>query len=344
MEIDQSRKALVKQFINTWSSHNPKRCDRCGRRLKFHTGAWLGGSYERYLTCRSCGYENPSLWEKVGQDLIAAGWSLNDFPSAVEPLPQCMGCGVYLLVSGDFTKVFCYGCGREWDRFDIEEMLGQPLDPRLAGRMPFPMDESPIADELTAVLDRADIDYGTPYFVARLESESQTKSPGFLKAMKQGWDQERGNRAEASSTNREDKGTNRYTALFEDYLAVYTVSGEETSVLEFPFDDYLVGSEPQPIDPGFTMVFAQDTILRVFNERLSALRMIHRANATRYTPVLFGEASRQQDSSQPALTTETSLASELERLAALRMQGLLDDAEFAAAKQRLLGSVARQPD
>ena len=40
---------------------------------------------------------------------------------------------------------------------------------------------------------------------------------------------------------------------------------------------------------------------------------------------------------QPAQPAETDVAAELERLAQLRQQGILDDEEFAAAKRQILG-------
>ena len=338
MENDPGRKALVKQFIKTWSSHNAKRCDRCGRRLKFHTGAWIGGSDERYMTCRSCGYENPSLLEKVRQDLIDAGWSLTDLDSEVEALPQCLGCGVQLLVSGDFTKVFCSSCGREWDRYEFEEALGGPLDPRLAGKLPLPMDSSPVAQKLAAVLDRHDIDYGTPYLVAQLVSPNEGEPIGFFKGMKMGWDKERGKPVDEALVNKVLANDVRYVAIYEEYLATYTVTDETTSVTEYLFDDYLTDGEFQTIDPGFTLELPSKKTLRQFNDVLSTMRMIHRANATPFRPVLFGEAARQADLENSAQAPlHGSLAEELERLAELRRQGLLDDAEFTAAKQRILG-------
>jgi hypothetical protein len=62
----------------------------------------------RFYTCRSCGYENPSLWEKVADGLIAAGFTIPGIEENVTDLGGCLGCGVELQVSRDRETIDVY--------------------------------------------------------------------------------------------------------------------------------------------------------------------------------------------------------------------------------------------
>jgi len=82
--------------------------------------------------------------------------------------------------------------------------------------------------------------------------------------------------------------------------------------------------------------------VRLINEAAHAARDAHRTRQStttvNYTGGFPGAAAPAQPASQPvAAPAATNLNDELARLASFKEQGILDDAEFAAAKAKLLG-------
>lgn len=123
MTNEPTRIAFAKAFLKTSATYMYHRCAKCGRRLKYKPGAWIGTTGERFTTCRSCGYLNASLMEKVVESLIEEGYEVSGVTEGVLDLPQCLDDGIELQVSNDFTKVFCSACGREWDRASIADEI-----------------------------------------------------------------------------------------------------------------------------------------------------------------------------------------------------------------------------
>lgn len=81
--------------------------------------------------------------------------------------------------------------------------------------------------------------------------------------------------------------------------------------------------------------------VRLINEAAHAARDAHRTKQTtstvNYTGGFPGAAPPVAAPATPTATAGSSLNDELARLASFKEQGILDDAEFAAAKKKLLG-------
>ncbi len=333
-----SRAVIAKAFITTSATFMYYRCKKCGRRLKYKPGAWIGSTGERFNTCRSCGYENPSLMEKVAENLAADGYDMSVIEGILD-MPQCLGDGTELQVSRDFTKVFCYVCGREWDRFEFEDIMNGPLSPQLAGAIPIKTDNSKLARRLEDLLQENDIDAGTPFLVMEAIEIGSAKDVSFGKgiftAFKQGMEEAKaGNKPSGKVVE-----PTHYIAIYADSLAHYTWNGQSMSVNEIFFDDFFADPNaeielPFPVRP---LVKAQT---KSAVGLLMALRAIYIANSQPYTPELFGTAARDAQANQvsSSLPMQSSLVDELSTLVELKTSGFLTEQEFQVAKARLLGN------
>lgn len=348
-------KEFAKQSLDYLNfKHN--RCSQCGRRLKLMPGAILQGGYllnERFRTCRSCGFENPTLSMKVAESLESQGYELVNF-EAESPLPQCLNCGKELQITRDFTKIFCCKCGGAWDRFTIEEIFGYPLSPQLAGRIPIAPDDSKHARELEHLISLSEIDSGTAYKVIRVipsHGENQADvSPwsSFASEVKDGlieqWTMpikfvKRVARKEAIE-DVSKKSEIEYLAIYEDYIAHYKWKEEKLKVSEVQYADIFSDSEA-PLTIPFPVATESQKEYREFMEFWAQFWVIYRSNLEPFKAVLFGEKARAESERlakevAPTMQGQGNLASEIEKLANLHAKGLLTDDEFKQAKSRLL--------
>lgn len=337
-----SKNVLALEYLKAASSHKHNRCDNCGRRLKLHPGGLILLA-PRFTTCRSCGFDNPSLLEKVAETLSAAGYDIA-FDGGYSELPQCLNCGVELQVSRDFTKVFCRTCGREWSVPDFEDIMGGPLAAKLAGVLPIRPDESKLAKELLAFLDEQNLDYSTPYLVLPLafkveiqpgaKSGSRAETKSFFKIFSDGFKEGLADSKPKAKVAKTPKDV-VYLAIFEEYLGKYSSINGAVKVEEAQFSE-LFKQNQDSIDPGFEITFLNKRSQSEYNSLLNELRTIFLAHQSPYQEVLFGKAKAEVKRSLQAQVQGESIAEQIQKLADLRNQGLLTESEFTAAKAKLL--------
>lgn len=335
MSREATTKDLAIQFLKTSVEFRSNRCEQCGRRLKLQPGATLAlGSMPRFTTCRSCGFENPTIWEKVAEDLVAAGFSIPSIEENVTDLGECLGCGVELQVSKDFTKVFCNRCGREWDRFEFEDLMGRALSPMLAGKNAIKFDTSKTAKALEELLDKNDFDSSNPYLVIKLKEkqayESMSFGKGMLAAIKAGIDEEK----ERQKSEKKKVENLYYLALYDDYTAFYEYRDEEFDFKECTYEEMFSGAG-DTLELPFSQDEYSSSSLKEYFELLGRFEVIHNANRAAYKKELFGTALKEAEVKAGSVGAG-SLVDELQKLADLKSQGLLTDEEFAAAKAVLL--------
>lgn len=329
-----SRTEIAKAFLKTSATFMYHRCAKCGRRLKYKPGAWIGTTGERFTTCRSCGYENPSLMEKVAENLIEAGYDIPDLMGGVLDLAQCLNDGTELQVSKDFTKVFCSNCGREWDRYEFEDIMDGPLAPQLAGAIPISIDNSKTARKLEELLEEAQVDAGSPYLVLQVIEKGSLLDTSFRKAawaeVKKGWAE--GQRG--AKSDEPDEQTH-YLAVNADSIAHYTWDGKVLDVKEISYEELFKNPSAELEIPFEVRVFK--TQMKEVTYLLHRFRVMHLANQKPYTPEIFGTAAREkQKSASPSNSPTNSIAEELKQLAELRAKGIISDEEFQLAKSKLL--------
>lgn len=335
MPTEATKKDLAKQFLKSSREHRENRCDQCGRRLKLQPGAILFsiGKMPRFYTCRSCGYENPSLWEKVADELIAAGFTIPGIEENVTDLGACLGCGVELQVSRDFTKVFCNVCGRTWDRFEFEDLMGGPISPMLAGKNALKFDSSKNAIALDELLEENDHESGNPYLVLSLKEKDSFESiplgKGLLASFKAGL-----NEGKASKHGEPKSRDAFFLALYDDCTTFYENRNGVFSFNECKFDQ-IFSAMSDELELPFSQEIFTSKALNEYFDLLDRLKVIHQANLTPYAKELFGTALKKADV-QGQSNNKPSLADELKKLADLKSEGLLTDEEFAAAKSALL--------
>jgi DNA-directed RNA polymerase subunit RPC12/RpoP len=331
-----SRAVVATTFLKTSATFLDNRCAECGRRLKYKPGAWITSTGERFRTCRSCGYENPSLWQKVAENLAEAGYDTPDVTEGVLDLPQCLGDGTELQVSRDFTKVFCATCGREWDRYEFEDLMGYPLSPQLAGAIPLRIDDSKTARKLEKLLTDAEIDTSSPYLVLEVIEQGSPLDAPLWKVLvgefKKGI-------AETSDDKKETAKSEatHYLAIYADSIAHYIWADQNLKVNQVSFDTLFANAE-EPVAIPFNVrpwKSQGEAVIRL----LTTFKNIYIANSAPYKAPLFGSAAREADALQVSNQGQkpSSLSDELEKLASLKERGLLADDEFEAAKSKLLG-------
>jgi len=234
-----------------------------------------------------------------------------------------MTCGVGLLVSRDFTKVFCSTCGREWGRAELESDLGS-IDPRLAGELPFPPDQSALALQLEELLEQKKIDSGTIYFTTELRADAGIDSKGLVSVIREsfleGWRQNRGTQPAKQNSTPKTPTMRKILAVHEECIAIYTVCGDDVQVSEHKFDEEL------------RVVLSTKSELQKYRQVVNSLAVIESANRQPH-----------QSASQFSKNTEASsnlsigsLAGEIERLLRLKETGVLTEEEFQIAKSKLL--------
>jgi hypothetical protein len=314
---------LALEFLKVSATRLHNRCENCGRRLKLKPGSFIIGTMIRFRTCRSCGHENPTLSEAVFTRLAEAGYDAVGSGSTFSDLPECMTCGVGLLVSRDFTKVFCSTCGREWGRAELESDLGS-IDPRLAGELPFPPDQSALALQLEELLEQKKIDSGTIYFTTELRADAGIDSKGLVSVIREsfleGWRQNRGTQPAKQNSTPKTPTMRKILAVHEECIAIYTVCGDDVQVSEHKFDEEL------------RVVLSTKSELQKYRQVVNSLAVIESANRQPH-----------QSASQFSKNTEASsnlsigsLAGEIERLLRLKETGVLTEEEFQIAKSKLL--------
>jgi hypothetical protein len=314
---------LALEFLKVSATRLHNRCENCGRRLKLKPGSFIIGTMIRFRTCRSCGHENPTLSEAVFTRLAEAGYDAVGSGSTFSDLPECMTCGVGLLVSRDFTKVFCSTCGREWGRAELESDLGS-VDPRLAGELPFPPDQSALALQLEELLEQKKIDSGTIYFTTELRADAGIDSKGLVSVIREsfleGWRQNRGTQPAKQNSTPKTPTMRKILAVHEECIAIYTVCGDDVQVSEHKFDEEL------------RVVLSTKSELQKYRQVVNSLAVIESANRQPH-----------QSASQFSKNTEASsnlsigsLAGEIERLLRLKETGVLTEEEFQIAKSKLL--------
>ena len=346
---------LLKEFARLAFSQRWNRCSKCGRRLKYQPGSIvlpLPGP-NRFRTCRSCGFDNPSLTNQVMESLQNQGYDVQNFEN-VSPMPECFSCAQELLISKDFTKVFCCRCGGEWDRFAIEDIFGYPLSPQLAGFIPFQPDDSTEAKELDFLISQSGIDSGTAYKVARVVTSDEVNQnqssalSSFATEVKDGliaqWTAPI--RLVKKITRKEsieevvNKAEAQYISVYEDCISHYLWNGQSLQVSEVPYSD--IFSDPQvPLTIPFQVSIEGQKQYKEFMDYWAQFWVIYRSNLEPYKERVFGEKARLQQEKLsreevPSNQTQGNLAMELEKLAELHAKGILTDEEFAKAKNRLL--------
>jgi hypothetical protein len=364
---------ILKEYAKLGLTHRHNRCTECGRRLKFTPGAILIGPAigpQRFQTCRSCGFENPTLTQKVAESLESQGYELGDSEGSPN-LPECFNCQKELLLSKDFTKAFCCKCGGAWDRFTIEEIFGYPLSPHLAGQIPIAPDNSNEAKELELLISNSDIDSGTAYRVIRVVPSDDTSQEdmslseivaknfkqemsGFPKEFKETlvaqWTapikfvRKIGRKETKDDTETKEGISQRigaqYVAVYEDYIAHYIWDGENLEVSEVSYADIFMDASAPLVIP-FAVVTKSNKQYLDFMKFWAQFWVIYRSNLEPFKEILFGDKARAENERlanevPPGVFGQVSLATELEKLAQLRSQGLLTDEEFQNAKSRLL--------
>ena len=314
---------IAKTLLKLSLTHTSNRCESCGRRLKYQPGAWINLTGDRFTTCRSCGHENPTLMEKVAESLTEAGYDVPGL-DGILGLPNCLEDGIELQVSRDFTKVFCYGCGREWERYDFEEIMGQAISPRLAGAIPVNRDNSKIARELEVILNDQDVDAGTPFFVVNV-FEASTKS-SFKTSLKNGW--------------HGIQHYGLYLAIYEDAICLYSWNGETLIVDRKDYVELFTNTSEDLKIP-FDVSFFPKSLEKNALNFLIGFRNIYLANSAPFQQVLFGAAAKEQQEllSEQQRNDKASMTDELLILGELYTQGLLTSDEFREAKLSVIKDV-----
>lgn len=336
MPQDATLKDVAIQFIKTSVDHRGNRCEKCGRRLKLEPGAILFSVVQmgRFTTCRSCGYENPTLWEKVGEDLINAGFTIPSIEENITDLGACLGCGVELQVSKDFTKVFCNRCGREWDRFEFEDIKEGPLSPLLAGKNAFKIDSSKTAKALEDLLDGDNIESGDPYLVIKLREkqpyESMSFGKGMFAAIKAGAQDEK----ERQKSGKKKIEESFYLALYDDYTAFYAYKDGVLTISDCNYQE-LFSAPGDELNLPFSLDNYVSSSIGEYFDLLGRFEVIFKANLSPYKKELYGTALKNAESNGEN-TKQTSLVDELKKLAELKDAGLLTEEEFSAAKAALI--------
>lgn len=274
--------------------------------------------------------------EKVAEDLAADGYDMSVIEGVLD-MPQCLGDGTELQVSRDFTKVFCYVCGKEWDRFEFEDIMNAPLSPQLAGAIPIATDNSKLARRLDALLQESDVDAGTPFLVMEAIEVGSAKDvslgKGLFAAFKQGLEEGKS----GSRSSEKVIEPNHYLAIYADCLAHYTWNGQSMAVNELSFDDFF--ADPSAV---IELPFSARPLVKSQTKEavdlLAALRAIHIANSRPYSPELYGTAARDAQEKQSSVSAPipSSFVEELRSLAELRSSGFLTEDEFQTAKAKLL--------
>ena len=368
---------ILKEYAKLGLTHRHNRCTECGRRLKFTPGAILLGPAigpQRFQTCRSCGFENPTLTQKVATSLESQGYGQLEGSEEIPNFPQCFGCGKELLLSKDFTKVFCCKCGAAWGRFEFEEIVEYPLSPHLAGLIPIAPDYGKEAKELELLISNSDIDSGTAYRVIRVVPSDGTSQEdmslseivaknfkqemsGFPKEFKETlvaqWTapikfarkigRKEGNDTKEVKETKETishKSDAQYLAVYEDYIAHYIWDGENLEVSEVSYEDIFMDASVPLVIP-FAVITKSQTQYLDFMKFWAQFWVIFRSNLEPFKEVLFGDKARAENerlANEVPLggSGQVSLAAELEKLAELRSKGVLTDEEFQSAKSRLL--------
>jgi len=367
---------ILKEYAKLGLTHRHNRCTQCGRRLKFTPGAILMGPLngpQRFQTCRSCGFENPTLTQKVAESLESQGYKLEG-SEEIPNFPQCFGCQKELLLSKDFTKVFCCNCGSAWGRFEFEEIMEYPLSPHLAGLIPIAPDNGKEAKELELLISNSDIDSGTAYRVIRVVPSDDTSQEdmslseivaknfkqemsGFPKEFKETlvaqWSAPikfvrkigRKETKDDTETKETKEGISQridaqYLAVYEDYIAHYIWDGENLEVSEVSYADIFMDASAPLVIP-FAVVTKSNKQYPDFMKFWAQFWVIYRSNLEPFKEVLFGDKARAENERLAngvplGGSGQVSLAAELEKLAELRSKGLLTDEEFQSAKSRLL--------
>ena len=345
-------KAVLARTYRTLSvGHFDNRCDKCGKRLKLHPGGLILVA-PRFTTCRSCGYDNPTLSEKVAERLLAEGYDLTDSSIGQSTMPQCERCDLELIVSRDFTKVFCRRCGDEWSVSDYEDILGGPISPSLAGRLPLIQDESGHATQLSQILEAEGVDYSTFFLVLPLGISDKPSKAGdtpsvpatesfgksMFKAFAEGFSEGLGDEKLRKADKKTDPipQASCYVAVFEEYVAKYEIVDGKVVVEEVLFAD-ISNESLEPQDTGLNLAFTKSRDSRKYEALLRDMRMIFLANSKPYQEVIFGSAKKEAEMKAKEELVATPLADQVQKLAELHKQGLLSDEEFAAAKAKLLG-------
>jgi hypothetical protein len=327
-------KAMLKQSLT--NSFN--RCQSCGRRLKYQPGAWITSTGERFTTCRSCGFENPSRMEKVAEALSAAGYDVFE-EEGVLGLPQCLDDGSELQVSKDFTKVFCFACGREWERFAFEDIMGEAISPQLAGAIPLNRDDSEIAQKLEHILDDNDFDSGTPFYVVQVYGAESEGAPSvgkeLLSAFKQGWKEGKSGSKEVSKQANSEEI--QFLAVYEDGISYFIWDGTKLAAEQKNYSELFQDPADLAYVP-FDVKFSSESVKKNVIAFLECFKMIHFANSKPFEVKLFGAAAREalEKSPQHESSPTTSMADELSKLADLHTRGLLTLEEFQEAKAKLI--------
>lgn len=328
-------------------SPNRARCYYCGKRMKFATGGLIGFA-GREEFCRACGRPAPSLGDIV--DLTPEEWALiesyNPDPDHFPTIPECLGCGVKLQVSADGTKVFCMRCGREWERFEFEDIMGAPIALGQLGMIPLPFDTSRTAQKLQEKLDAAGVDSGSPFIVVEDFSDPSPEEKDRISGMKP------------------KPRRNAYVALYPDYLAKYVITGDQITVDERPYADLVPGDDLESYQAPFSIALGRKD-KKNFDQYLFDILHSFVINKRPYAaPELFGTAARDAAlqaeavgaAAEPSSTATSESAAkstnsqghsdqrsaddmvaQLERLFELYKAGAFTEEEYATAKARLLG-------
>ena len=330
-------------------SPNRARCFYCGKRMKFATGGLIGFA-GREEFCRACGREAPELSEVL--DLTPEEWALIESynPDKFPDIPECLGCGVKLQVSGDGTKVFCMRCGREWERFEFEDIMGEPIAIGQLGMIPLPFDTSRTAQKLQEKLDAAGVDSASPFIVVEDFSDPSPEEKERIAGMKP------------------KPQRTAYVALYSDYLAKYVITGDQITVDERTYADLVPGDDLESYQAPFSIALGRKD-KKNFDQCLFDLLHSFVINKKPYAAVLFGTAARDAalqaeaastvaghgshapaesavDHSQAQATSSTGgseqrsgddMVAQLERLFELHKAGAFTEEEYATAKARLLG-------
>lgn len=329
---------IAKEMLKQSLSHRSNRCESCGRRLKYQPGSWINLTGTRFTTCRSCGHENPTLMEKVAESLSEAGYDVFN-EQGVLGLPQCIDDGSELQVSKDFSKVFCFACGREWERFAFEDIIGEAISPQLAGAIPLNRDDSETAQSLERILDDNNFDSGSPFYVVQVYGANSQGAPSIGKelfsAFKQGWKEGKsGTQEEIKKENVEEI---QFVAIYEDCISHFVWDGVKLEAEQRNYSDLYHDTSDQVSIP-FDVKFSSDSVKQNVIAFLQCFKVIHLANSKPFETKLFGTAAREaiEKSSSEIKSPGTSIADELSKLADLHTRGLLTIEEFQEAKSKLI--------
>jgi hypothetical protein len=132
----------------------------------------------------------------------------------------------------------------------------------------------------------------------------------------------------------------QYVAVYEDYIAHYIWDGENLEVSEVSYADIFMDASAPLVIP-FAVVTKSNKQYPDFMKFWAQFWVIYRSNLEPFKEILFGDKARAENERlanevPPGVFGQVSLATELEKLAQLRSQGLLTDEEFQNAKSRLL--------